>query len=149
VDAPTKAGGDWFVDAKIGARSFVIELRPALGFGLSSTPSDGIGEGPDEFLDDEDAVLARIEALVRVSAKTRPERVRLLRELREHRHVSQGTLAAKLGVRQPTISKLERRDDVNVSTLRRYVKALGGDVSITARFADGAIEIGPGLRSRG
>ena len=42
-------------------------------------------------------------------------------------HVSQVTVAEKLKVRQPTISKIERREDMNLSTLRRYVRPEGGD----------------------
>ena len=143
VDAPSKASGDWFIDVKLRDQSFVIEFRPKLGFGLSSTPSEGLGQGPDEFLEDEDAVLERIAALMNSRRRTEPQRVRLLQELRERQQVSQIAVADKLGVRQPTVSKIERREDVNVSTLRRYVNALGGELHITARFPDGAVEIGP------
>ncbi len=52
VDAPVRATGSWFVDVNAGDQSLVIELRPKLGFGLSSTPSDGYGEGVDEFFQD-------------------------------------------------------------------------------------------------
>ena len=124
-------------------QSFVIEFRPKLGFGLSSTPSEGIGEGPDEFLEDEGAVVDRVAELLQARGRTEPQRVRLLQELRERQQVSQVALADKMGVRQPTVSKIERREEVNVSTLRRYVKALGGELHITARFPDGAVEIGP------
>jgi hypothetical protein len=143
VDVPSRATGDWFIDTKLGDQSFVIEFRPKLGFGLSSTPSEGIGEGPDEFLEDEEAVADRVGALLGSRARTEPQRVRFLQELRERQHVSQVSVADKLGVRQPTVSKIERREDVNVSTLRRYVRALGGELHITARFPDGAVEIGP------
>jgi len=91
------------VDARLRGQSFVIEYRPKLGFGLSSTPSEGLGEGPDEFLEDEEAVRARIAALVSSRRRTEPQRVRFLQELRERQHVSQVALADKLGVRQPTI----------------------------------------------
>jgi hypothetical protein len=50
VDEPTRASGAWFIDVKKGKQSLTIEFRPKLGFGLSSTPSEGFGEGPDEFL---------------------------------------------------------------------------------------------------
>jgi DNA-binding XRE family transcriptional regulator len=144
VDVPSRDSGDWFLDAKLGSRSFVIQYRPAVGFGLSSTPSDGIGEGPDELLDDEGMVVDRVLALVSRGARTEPQRVQLLQELRERRHMSQVALAERLSVRQPTISKIERREDVNVSTLRRYVRALGGELHITADFPEGSVEIGLG-----
>jgi DNA-binding XRE family transcriptional regulator len=146
VDAPSRPTGDWFINVRLGDRSFVVEFRPDLGFGLSSTPSEELGEGPDEFFEDEVQVLERLIELLQTKARTEPQRVRLLQELRERRVLSQVVLAGKLGVRQPTLSKMERREDVNLSTLRRYVQALGGELHITARFPDGAVEIGPAPR---
>jgi transcriptional regulator with XRE-family HTH domain len=72
----------------------------------------------------------------------------LLQELRKRRNVSQVALASRLAVRQPTVSKIERREDVSLSTLRRYVLALGGVLQVTARFPDGAVEIGGGRTAR-
>jgi transcriptional regulator with XRE-family HTH domain len=64
-----------------------------------------------------------------------------LQELRRARHLSQEQLAEILHVRQATISKLERRTDMYISTLRSYIQAMGGDLEITARFPDGEIRI--------
>jgi predicted transcriptional regulator len=64
-----------------------------------------------------------------------------LHELRKQRAVSQEELAAKLAVGQPAVAKLERRADMYVSNLRRYVEALGGTLEITARFPDGVVTI--------
>ena len=64
-----------------------------------------------------------------------------LHELRKTRLVSQEELAAKLAVGQPAVAKLERRTDMYVSNLRRYVEALGGTLTITAHFPDGAVTI--------
>jgi len=50
-------------------------------------------------------------------------------------------LAELLETSQPEISKIERRTDVYVSTLRRYVEAMGGKLEIVARFPDGAVQI--------
>ena len=64
-----------------------------------------------------------------------------LHDLRKARAVSQETLAGKLAVGQPAVAKLERRADMYVSNLRRYVEALGGTLTITAQFPDGAVTI--------
>lgn len=64
-----------------------------------------------------------------------------LQELRRARDLSQEQLAEILHVRQATISKLERRTDMYISTLRSYIQAMGGDLEITARFPDGEIRI--------
>jgi transcriptional regulator with XRE-family HTH domain len=71
-------------------------------------------------------------------------RAQLLQELRAKRHVTQNELAERLGIRQPTVSKIERREDVNLSTLRRYVEALGGELHVTAKFADATVELALG-----
>lgn len=64
-----------------------------------------------------------------------------LAELRRARELSQATLAASMRVSQPEISKLERRADTYVSTLRRYVEALGGSLEIIAHFPEGDVRI--------
>jgi len=70
VDAPSRASGDWFVDVDTEGLSLVVELRPKLGFGLSSPSDDAFGEGPDEFLQNEEAVADRIAALLRARHPT-------------------------------------------------------------------------------
>lgn len=57
-----------------------------------------------------------------------------LSELRGSRGVTQVELAERLGKRQGTISELERREDVFVSSLREYIEALGGHLEISAVF---------------
>jgi transcriptional regulator with XRE-family HTH domain len=64
-----------------------------------------------------------------------------LDELREARAMTQAHLAKILGVNQAAVSKLERRTDMYVSTLQDFVKAMGGELKITARFPDGTVEI--------
>src|SRR5258708_37361550 len=64
-----------------------------------------------------------------------------LQELRRARQLSQEQLAEELGATQPEISKIEHRTDMYVSTLRRFVEAMGGQLEIIARFPDGTIEI--------
>ena len=60
-------------------------------------------------------------------------------ELRKARSRSQEEIAAALTVGQPAVAKLERRTDMHVSNLRRYVEALGGTLVITARFPDASV----------
>jgi DNA-binding XRE family transcriptional regulator len=74
-----------------------------------------------------------------LAAKYRAEMA--LDELREARDMTQVHLAKVLGVNQAAVSKLERRTDMYVSTLQDFVKAMGGEVKITARFPEGTVEI--------
>jgi predicted transcriptional regulator len=64
-----------------------------------------------------------------------------LDELRKARSLSQEEVAASLTVGQPAVAKLEKRTDMHVSYLRRYIEALGGTLEITAHFADTAVVI--------
>ena len=64
-----------------------------------------------------------------------------LRELRQARNLSQEELGRALNINQASVSKLERRTDMYISTLRRVVEAMGGELEITARFAEGRVRI--------
>src|SRR5438105_15418102 len=64
-----------------------------------------------------------------------------LAELRKKCAMTQGELALKLAIGRPAVCKLERRADMHVSNLRRYIEALGGTLAITAHFPDGAVTI--------
>lgn len=64
-----------------------------------------------------------------------------LEELRKARDLSQEEVAESLAVGQPAVAKLERRSDMHVSNLRRYITALGGTLEITAHFGDASVVI--------
>ena len=59
-----------------------------------------------------------------------------LRELRRARKVTQVRIARALGIRQDGVSRLEKRSDRLLSTLRKAVRALGGDLQLVAAFPD-------------
>lgn len=78
----------------------------------------------------------------RVKARVRHEIAQLsLNQLREARSLTQISLAELLGIPQGGVSRLERRTDMYVSTLRNYIRAMGGELRITAVFPNGAVEI--------
>ena len=59
-----------------------------------------------------------------------------LRELRLLRKLTQARLAKRLKIGQEGVSRIERRSDMNISTLNKYVKAVGATLRIEARFPD-------------
>ncbi len=65
-----------------------------------------------------------------------------LEQLRDGLGISQEELANVMDVQQPAISKLVRRPDMKVSTLRDLVAAMGGELHIMANFPDRSVEIG-------
>src|SRR5580658_11146117 len=64
-----------------------------------------------------------------------------LTQLRTARQLSQAALGELLHVEQPAIARLEKRTDMYVSTLRRFIEAMGGELEITARFRDHHVRI--------
>jgi hypothetical protein len=64
-----------------------------------------------------------------------------LDELRAAREMTQVHLARILKVNQAAVSKMERRTDMYISTLQDFIKAMGGELKIIARFPDGTVEI--------
>ena len=65
----------------------------------------------------------------------------MLKELRQARVMSQEKLAEELNIKQSSVSKLEHRADIYISTLRSYIEALGGELNIIAKFPEGQIKI--------
>jgi len=85
-----------------------------------------------------------------IKARTKPEnRARIeaeaqrlsddlhLSQLRKARGLTQETMAELLGVSQAEVSKMERRTELYVGTLRKFIEAMNGELVIAARFADG------------
>lgn len=64
-----------------------------------------------------------------------------LAQLRTARQLSQAALGEILHVEQPAVAKLEKRADMYVSTLRRFIEAMGGELEITACFPDHKVRI--------
>lgn len=60
-----------------------------------------------------------------------------LRDIRKARHITQEQVAERLGGKQVYISRLEKRSDVKLSTLRDYVRAIGGDLQLVVTFPEG------------
>ncbi len=57
-----------------------------------------------------------------------------LRELREALHLQQEDLGELLGIKQAAVSRMERRNDIHLSNLRKAIEAMGGELVIIARF---------------
>ncbi|MBB6146506.1 DNA-binding XRE family transcriptional regulator [Silvibacterium bohemicum] len=79
---------------------------------------------------------ARLDKRLKETLATLP-----LGKLRKARSLTQTTMAERLQVDQGSVSKLESRTDMYLSTLREYVEALGGTLELRADFPDGSINI--------
>jgi len=65
----------------------------------------------------------------------------LLAEIRKQTGLTQEELAESLGIKQPTLSKLESSNDMHISTLQRLVEALGGSLELVAHLPKGDVRI--------
>ncbi len=65
----------------------------------------------------------------------------LVAEIRKEAGFTQEELAGKIGVKQPSLSKLESQDDMQISTLQRLIHALGGQLELIAHMPGGDIRI--------
>lgn len=78
----------------------------------------------------------------RARAKTEAlKREMALQELRQALDMTQTELADKMHVNQAAVSKYENQSDLYISTLRRILESMGGELRITAHFAEGDVVI--------
>ena len=64
-----------------------------------------------------------------------------LAELRQARHLTQESLSDTLNVGQAAVAKMEKRTDMYVANLRRFVEAMGGELEVVAKFPEGNVRI--------
>lgn len=77
---------------------------------------------------------ARVDARIKATLHKMP-----LAEIRKAIGMTQADLADKLDVAQGSVSKFENAADMYLTTLRKYVEALGGELHLTAKFSDGRV----------
>ncbi len=81
-----------------------------------------------------DDVMAALPAVRRKRVEMRAMELATLKDLRKAAEQTQVDLAVALGVGQDTISRLEKRSDMLLSTLRHYVEGMGGKLELVAQF---------------
>ncbi len=83
-----------------------------------------------------------VESRARVKRRAREMMTEmLLSELRKSAGVTQEELASSLGIKQPTLSRMESQSDMQISTLRRLIESLGGELEIIAHLPDRDIRL--------
>jgi DNA-binding XRE family transcriptional regulator len=132
--------GFQFLSVYVGDFEVGVEWKQEHGFGISSFNStssslEGMFDSPNEWYTSEQAALHRIASLVFDQRSTKPRQAKMC-DIRQERGISQEELSEQLNVKQATYSKLERRGDVKVSSLKRVIEAMGGKLVIQAVFRD-------------
>ena len=83
-----------------------------------------------------DELLAELPIERRGVVEQRAAELATLKDLRQAMQKTQVDLAAALHIGQDSVSRLEKRSDMLLSTLRGYIEAMGGKLEIVARFPD-------------
>jgi len=146
ITRPLHADGVWSLDVDLRDSHLSLEWRSKTGFAVSSVSDENFAEGPDEVFHSFEAVKARVDRLLTNSERTSPPFGVLLSRLRQRCGVTQRELASRLGVRQATISGMERRDDVQLTTVLRVIEALGGALEVAAIFSGSRYVISESFR---
>lgn len=125
-----------WIDLSDGNRSVTIEYRPQRGFGLyfdDGSEIDDFGSGPIELYRDLRPLINRLKKFFSGGGNTSITR---LREIREVLGVSQKQLSKAFHQEQSSISKMENRDEIFLSTLYSYIHNLGGTLEMKIHFRE-------------
>jgi DNA-binding Xre family transcriptional regulator len=139
VSEPYLDTGYWGMDIS-RADEFLMNVnwRAKDGFEFSTPKPDDLWSPHDEHVADYAQALARIAHLLETGGETIPPLAVRLAELRQARGLTQTELAERAGLAQANLSRVENQDDMKLGTLQKIVTAMGGAMSVVARFPDGS-----------
>lgn len=133
IDRPADPQGEWWLDLTCNGFKSNVAWRPDHGFGVF-TSERGYTDRPDELYRPPELATRRIRQLFghwKESSKLQPLSLADIRQLRETR---QTTLAEALEVNQGAVSRLENREDMKLSSLHSYFRAMGGRLELRVHF---------------
>jgi predicted XRE-type DNA-binding protein len=78
----------------------------------------------------------RIEERVNTALAEMP-----LAELRQARKFTQQQIAETMNIKQASVSKMEGQTDMYISTIRKFIEAMGGELEIVAKFPEGSVKV--------
>lgn len=135
VDAAAEPAGESFIDIDDGDFSTEISYRPDVGFGVYV--GDRIfGQRPDEIYRSATKAARRVAQLSESFKKDGLTTHLTLSEMRELVGLTQAKMAETLAIKQPSVQRIENRANVEVMTLARHVRALGGRLELSVVFED-------------
>jgi len=147
VDAPRDPEGEWWLDVANGGSHETVSWRPKVGFGFFTTDEKGFGDRPDEIYRKVEGACARLCRLME-QRRTNTTRSMGLKDVRRMAGRPQAQLASVLKTNQAAVSRLENRTDMYLSSLGEYIRAMGGQLELHAKFKDFEIRIDPLLIAR-
>ena len=147
VDVPRDPNGEWWLEVVSGNFRDSVSWRPKVGFGFFTTNEKGFGDRPDEIYLRVDDACARLCRLIE-QWRTDTARPMGLKDVRRMIGTPQTQLAVALQTNQAAVSRLENRTDMYLSSLGEYIRAMGGQLELRAKFKNFEIRIDPLLITR-
>ncbi len=135
IDRPADARGEWWLDLERDGFRSSVAWRPDHGFGVFTSPP-GFAEKPDEIYRPPALAAKRLGQLADQWHDSVESAPLWLNEIRQLCDTPQTSLAKKLSKSQASISAFERREDIRISSLRSYLKAMGGRLEMRVVFDD-------------
>jgi DNA-binding XRE family transcriptional regulator len=117
------------------ARRFRIGYRPDVGFGIFISDSK-YGQRPDEIYRSASKAAQRFVQLKESYEHAGLTTYLTLAEIRQLMDLTQEKVAEALAIKQPSVQRIENRGNVEVMTLARHVRALGGRLEMSVVFDD-------------
>ena len=135
IDSPSDPNGESFIDLTDGEFSTEISYRPETGFGIFVSDRQ-YGQRPDEIYRLAAKAAQRIVQLRDSYANVGSTTYLTLAEIRQLMDLTQESVAAAQAIKQPSVQRIEKRGNVEVMTLARHVRALGGRLEMSVVFDD-------------
>lgn len=125
---PALPVGLWHVDFVLGERAVSVQIEENKQIGVTALPSE-YGCAAEEYFEDVGLAVNRVVEIL--SSTEHGALGRLVQRLRAVGGRSQSEVAAALGLQQPAVSKLERRNDVTIAMLYDVAELVGARVTVT------------------
>lgn len=135
IDAPMDPKGETFLDLSDGTFSTELSYRPDVGFGIFVSDSK-YGQRPDEIYRSASKAAKRIVQLKESYEQAGATTHLTLTQIRQLMDLTQEKVADALAIKQPSVQRIEKRGNVEVMTLARHVRALGGRLEMSVVFDD-------------
>lgn len=133
IDRPRDPSGEWWLDVACNDFRSNVAWRPNQGFGVFTRPPE-FADRPDEIYQPPALAAQRLGQLYGHRTSSAESMPLWLNEIRQLRGTAQISLAETMSKSQAAISQLERREDIRLSTLRRYLMAMGGRLEMRVVF---------------
>ncbi|MDP9813914.1 DNA-binding XRE family transcriptional regulator [Rhizobium tibeticum] len=133
VDAPDDPNGETFLDISKNDFFTQISFRPHAGLGVFIS-DDAYGQRPDEVYRNAVKAANRVEQLFKQFEKSGSVGYLTLLEMRKLNNLSQVELAQALSIKQPSVNRIEKRENIKFETLAKHVAAMGGRLEMRVVF---------------